>query len=232
MNHDEALQQRATEKYLLDELDPTLRDQFEEHLFDCQECALDVRAAAMFVEQTKVVLAEPSADEVRVPVVAAAPQRVPQRGWLAWLRPAFAAPVLAMLLAVVGYQSYLLRSANEPQIASWASVNVNTRAGTHDVEPIAVKTSAGAGFNLLVNVTPDLPGSTSPKYNSYTLELYNPVGRLQWSGRIPPPSPDDLRSIFVPGGELAQGKYTLTIHKIWAKGEDIENHPIEVQIQK
>ena len=45
MDHQEAVRQKATERYLLDELDPELRDQFEEHLFDCQDCALDVRAA-------------------------------------------------------------------------------------------------------------------------------------------------------------------------------------------
>ena len=73
MDHQEAVRQNATERYLLDELDPELRDQFEEHLFDCQDCALDVRAGAMFVEQTKVILGEPSAVSVtRVPAAAAA----------------------------------------------------------------------------------------------------------------------------------------------------------------
>ena len=46
MDHDEAVRTKVTERYLLNELDPELRDQFEEHLFDCQDCALDVRAAA------------------------------------------------------------------------------------------------------------------------------------------------------------------------------------------
>ena len=31
MDHNEAVRQKATERYLLDELDPELRDQFEEH---------------------------------------------------------------------------------------------------------------------------------------------------------------------------------------------------------
>ena len=35
MDHDEAVRQKATERYLLDELDAEIRDQFEEHLFDC-----------------------------------------------------------------------------------------------------------------------------------------------------------------------------------------------------
>src|SRR6202043_2912051 len=101
MDHNEAVRQKATERYLLDELDPEVKDQFEEHLFDCQECALDLRAAAMFVEQSKVVLRESQMAHVRVP----APSAV-KPGWLASLfRPALAVPVFAMLLAVVGYEN-------------------------------------------------------------------------------------------------------------------------------
>ena len=85
MDHGEALQQKATERYLLDELDPEVKDQFEEHLFDCQECALDVRAAAMFVEQSKVVLAE--AAMRRRPCRTALSSRGRRLGLL-WFRPA------------------------------------------------------------------------------------------------------------------------------------------------
>jgi putative zinc finger protein len=232
MDHNEAVGQNATEKYLLDELDPNLRDQFEEHLFDCQDCALDVRAAAMFVEQTKVLLAEsPAAVEVRVPVSGAdESKRSSDRGWFAWLRPAFAVPVLALLLAVIGYQNlvtypHLLRAANEPQIGPWASVNVSTRGSS---EREIVKTQPGEGFTLLLNLPPD------QTYATYTLELYNPAGKLQWAGRIPAFSPDDRRSIYVPGAGLEQGNYTLVTTGVTAAGESskIESKLIEVQIQK
>lgn len=46
---DDAVQTFAAEKYLLDELDPKLRDEFEEHLLDCQECAFDFVAGATFL---------------------------------------------------------------------------------------------------------------------------------------------------------------------------------------
>src|ERR1700758_1532691 len=105
MDHEEAVRQNATERYLLDELDPELRDQFEEHLFDCQECALDVRAGAMFVEQSKVILAEPQASYA---VVQQPARETAKRGWFAWLRPAFAVPVFALLLAVIGYQNFVM----------------------------------------------------------------------------------------------------------------------------
>src|SRR5438270_2145612 len=134
MDHEEALREKATERYLLNELDPNLTDQFEEHMFGCQECAMDVRAAAMFVEQSKVVLSErPQGSSVRVPVV------VPVKpGWFGWLRPALVFPVLAVLLAMIVYQNLvtypqLKEAANTPQVLPWASINVSTRGATTPV---------------------------------------------------------------------------------------------------
>lgn len=49
MSHDEAVRSFAVEKYLLEELSVKSRDEFEEHLFDCQECALDLRVGATFL---------------------------------------------------------------------------------------------------------------------------------------------------------------------------------------
>lgn len=223
MDHEEWVRENATEKYLLEELDPDLRDQFEEHIFDCQECAMDVRAAAMFVEQSRTALAEsPVTSAACVPL----PERKPAR--LSWLRPAFTVPVLALLLTVVGYQSYLLQSASKPQVATLVALNVGTRSVSDPTAepPTVAKIAPGEGFNLLVNRPPDAG------YSAYILELYNPAGKLQWAGRLPASSPDDVRSIYVPGAELEQGNYTLAIRKVSATGEEVEKHPIEVQIQR
>jgi len=56
MDHNEALRQQAAEKYVLGELPPTLRDEYEEHYFECQECALDVKATTEFVDNVRAVL--------------------------------------------------------------------------------------------------------------------------------------------------------------------------------
>jgi len=225
MDHNEAVQQKATERYLLNELDPETRDQFEEHLFECQECAVDVRAAAMFIEQTKVVLAEqPSAVPARVPVA-----RAEKAGWLAWFRPAFAVPVLALLLAVIGYQNFvtyphLMEAANQPQIGPWASVNVSTRGAATSV----VKAHAGEGFDLLVSIPPDAA------YSAYSLRLYSPAGKLQWSLQIPASSTDDTHSIHVPGSGLEAGTYKLAVTGMNATGQsaDLGSYPVELQMQK
>jgi hypothetical protein len=225
MDHNEAVRQKATERYLLNELAPEERDQFEEHLFDCQECALDVRAAAMFVEQSKAVLSEaPAPSPVSVP--AQIPRPSP---WLGWLRPAFGMPVFALLLTVVGYQNlvqvpHLQSAANQPRIGSWASVNVRTRGAA----PAQVAIAPGEDFILLVNIPSDTAFST------YTLGLYNPAGKLQWSLKTLAASPDDTRSIFIPGSGLEQGTYQLAVTGVTATGQtkDFGSSPVELKIQQ
>ena len=83
MDHSEAVGLKATERYLLHELSPEQLEQFEEHLFDCQDCAIDLRAAAMFLEQTKNILCQPQKKAVAVKAEVSA-----GRSWFAWLRPA------------------------------------------------------------------------------------------------------------------------------------------------
>ena len=56
MDHNEAVRIQATEKYVLGELPPPLRNDFEEHFFECQECAQNVKAAAEFVDNVRAVL--------------------------------------------------------------------------------------------------------------------------------------------------------------------------------
>jgi len=137
-----------TERYLLDELDPAARDEFEEHYFDCRKCALDVHAGALFVEQSKVVLAEKPE-----PVAAALPPsaRVPAiPRWLTWFRPTVVVPVMVLLLTVVAYQNLVVypqlqQAMNRPQVLPWASVNVGTWSSGGPV----ITTRPGEGFSAL-----------------------------------------------------------------------------------
>ena len=99
MDHGEALQQMAAERYLLNELTPDAREAFEAHFFECSECALDLRAGAAFVEEAKTQL-----PEIAGPSPAPVPSKpkVKREWWLGWLQPAFAAPAFATLLVIIG----------------------------------------------------------------------------------------------------------------------------------
>jgi anti-sigma factor RsiW len=223
MNHDVVVRQKMTEKYLLNELDPEQRDAFEEHIFDCQECAEDVRAGAIFVEQSKVILAE-KAELVPAPTPAAEP-----RGWLAWLRPAFALPVMAMLLAVVGYQNLvtypeLQAALKQPRVLPMASVNL----GTWGAGGPAITTAQGKGFLLFVRIPPD------GVYDHYTADLINPAGKLEWSLTIPAVAGQDQWPVEVPGANREAGTYTIAVHGVTAAGQSTDKGraSFELQVQK
>jgi len=57
MDHNEAVRLQAAEKYVLGELPPPLRDEFEEHYFECEECAQEVKAAAEFLDNVRASIA-------------------------------------------------------------------------------------------------------------------------------------------------------------------------------
>ncbi len=129
MTHSEAVQQMAAERYLLDELTPVVRDAFEEHVFDCQECALDLRAAVAFIDEAKVQLPLHTMPSPK-PERAFDKERKRQR--FSWFSPAFAVPTFAVLLLVIGYQNLavipgLRTAATQPRVLPWASVHLGTR---------------------------------------------------------------------------------------------------------
>jgi hypothetical protein len=118
MDHREANRIQAVERYLLDELTPVQQDDFEAHLFDCPECAEELRAASIFLDNARSVLRAGSEGlSAAAPAVAATYGRasggVSRRGWgwLERLSSRFTAPVWVpataalCLLVVVGYQN-------------------------------------------------------------------------------------------------------------------------------
>ncbi len=227
MDHDAVVRQQMTERYLLDELDPDVRDEFEEHFFDCPDCALDVRAGALFVEQSKVLLAEQSD-----PAPARLPVRLPvpaKPRWLAWMRPAVIVPVMALLLVTIGYQNLVtypqLRQAlDSPQVLPFASVNV----GTWGAGGPLITTGPGEGFLLFVRIPPE------EGYSYYTAELYNPAGKLEWSLTKPVTSAQDQWPVKVPGMNRKAGSYTLKVRGVTASGEskEVGGASFQLQIQK
>jgi Putative zinc-finger len=232
MDHDMVVRQKMTERYLLNELDPAARDEFEEHFFDCEDCAFDVHAGALFVEQSKVVLAEkPEPVAAGLPATASVPAI---SRWLAWLRPAVVVPVMVLLLAVIGYQNLVIypqlqQALNSPQVLPWASVNV----GTYGSEGPVITTRPGQGFLLFVRIPPE------GGYSHYTAELYNPGGKLDGSLTIPvasgkETSAQDQWPVQVPGANREAGSYTLKVRGVTAAGEskEVGRTSFELQIQK
>jgi anti-sigma factor RsiW len=62
VDHQSAVERNLTEHYVLGELSPEEAEEFEEHFFDCEICAEDVRQASRARANLKEVLREKGTD--------------------------------------------------------------------------------------------------------------------------------------------------------------------------
>ncbi|MDR3771855.1 MAG: zf-HC2 domain-containing protein [Terracidiphilus sp.] len=224
MEHSEAVEQMTAERYLLNELAPDEREAFEEHAFDCTECALDLRAGAAFVDEAKALLPDLTATLSVLPPAKTRKQRTNRNDWFSWMRPAFAAPAFAALLLVLGYQNLvtlpaLRATANQPHLLASIPLRGATRGADH--QAITADRIHGVALPFDFYRQTDTAG-----YASYSFDLYDPQGKLAWSGAIA--VPDDREgggqriSLAIPGAMLKNGAYTVAVTGIGPRGERTE----------
>ena len=234
MNHNEAVEQMTVERYLLGELDADAREDFEEHMFCCPECALDSRVATVFIEEAKAELGKVAPIQ---PEVKGTGKREKGRSrWSICWRPAFAAPVFAALLMVIGYQNLvtlpgLRNAASQPAVVPVAPLSGAARGEMRTT----VVADRARGIAVPIDIPLD-PGMGT--FVSYSFELYNPQGKLAWSGTIPAPAQgsagDFELSLVMPGGMLKDGVYSVSISGTGAHGEStpIERYAFNLVVTK
>jgi hypothetical protein len=193
----------AVEKYLLEELTPDLRDEFEEHFFDCQECATDLRETAAFMSAAR---REFKANPVPKPRTGAKGKSFSASFWptaLVW-------SALAASLLLVAYQNLVVFPHFKTQIAELKTPEIlpvislvggNSRGGQ---TPTA---TAAAARPFLLSL--DIP--TQDRFSSYTCLLYSPSGTLSWRVEVSPQAAKDTVSIRVPSTDKLPGEYTLAV---------------------
>jgi hypothetical protein len=195
MDHQDAVRQMAVEKFLLNELTPTVREEFEQHFFECQECAAELRATSAFLDEAKKQLGE----VVHRPAAERA-----QKSWAAWLfRPAFVAPVFASMLLLIVYQNFIGTGArlDAPEIIRSASLVGGNSRGT--ISPISV----ADGKPMLLSV--DVPAQD--QYSSYELALLSPAGATLWRVPVSAEEAVDTVSLRVPTTTWVPGEYRLIV---------------------
>ena len=189
------------ERYLLDELDDRERDEFEEHLFDCRDCAENVRAVREFIEHSEVLLEE------NQPLSTSTPRwQASRAGRFGWLRPAFVIPTLTALLGMVLYQNLvtfprLRQGFGRPQILPSAVLTLGPRGASRP----SIVVPPGGGFLLFVRIPRE------DVFLYYMADLYDPGGKKEWSVAFPAESSDDQWSMVVPGAKREPGTYTLMV---------------------
>jgi hypothetical protein len=229
MDHQEAIETMASERYLLDELSPELREAYEEHLFSCTECASDTMLGAAFVERAKIVLPEMQTSGVPARSAIRAASETVKLDWFAWLRPAIMVPVFASLLGILAYQNLvtypaLELAANEPQVLPAATVlHGDTRSSLPVVHADLIQGST---------IAVELPAEEN--YATYKFDFYDSVGKLICSRLIASSGhAQDTQSIWLPG-HIKQDTYKLALSGITPTGETValQQQFFELQVKK
>ncbi len=207
MDHTEAVRLQAATKYLLGEMPKEQHAAYEEHYFDCSACADEIKATAIFFESSRQLSREKALQLAEDNKLAA--EKAAKGGWFAWLRPAFAVPVLAGLLVVIGYQNGVtipslkegVGRAPVAEVAQHFTLPAISRRGGAS-EPKTIKVDPRRYFNLAV----DMPaGDPSP----YVCQIRDSAGNIRHTVRVSLEDSKNSVEIKIPAGSLQPGKYEL-----------------------
>jgi hypothetical protein len=230
MNHQEALQEMAVERYLLGELSGASLDSFEEHLFECSECAAEVKIGGTFIDAVRT--------EVSVPRRVAAPRVENARSWTSWFTsPWFLAPALAACLLILSFQTFVLQPRMKLEIAQAQAPAV--------LNPLILANAGPRGDSIPAIVAPEhgsfvvsLDVPTTGGFSSYRCSLFAPDGSLLWQTTVSPEQARDALLITMPTDKTKEGLNTFLIQGLPANAGangtllDLARYKFRVKIQK
>ena len=211
MEHAEALTTNATERYLLGEMPESERDRFEEHFFDCTDCASDVRDGARMMAAGREVAAETA----NVRSISSSPK------WMKWIPQAAAAAVIGGSVGWFGALNYaprLAATADVPAVVEVVHYELPTdtvRAGATEV----LEVRAGEGVVL------DFAIPDSEEAASYVYTLRDEKGRVFISKAVSLDDALDRVELSLRG--LPRGSHELVIEGV--RKTDGNRFPITTQ---
>jgi anti-sigma factor RsiW len=214
MDHLQAVNTLAAERYLLEEMTDAERDEFEGHFFSCSECAEDLRDGTLMVEGARSGLIS------RVGTAAAAPTRMPlqhlaRRRW----RPSVVLPwaAAASFALSTGYLSWQIPSPG-PLVLTPATLRPATRGQETVVSP-------GAGG--IVALAVDLSGAAFTGPLRY--ELLREGGSVVASGDATAPPAGEPLLLSIPAALLeTEGRYIVRMHGSGSGGLTEEDYRFRV----
>jgi anti-sigma factor RsiW len=202
MNHREAVETLALERYLLGEMADQERDAFEEHFFSCAECAEDARAGGAMRDAVAAGMAMPAATKMS-PAGRLLTMPAPRRRLTSIVVPWAAAASLAL---VAGYQAFIAVPALRRNARPMALAPVTLRPASRGQETVVVA-SAGALITLAV----DLGGGVTN--GSIDYEIRQAVGKSIASDRVPAPTDGSPLLLLVPADLLQPGQHYVLFVK-------------------
>lgn len=206
MDHQEALRLQAVEKYILGELTPALREQFEEHYFDCPECAKELKVMGSFVTASRLVLQDEEISSRVSPHAA----RATHPGWLNWLQPVISLPAIMALTAIVVFQMTIaIRSARKQAavqtVAEVYETSYRLKGATRGPEAAKIAVRPDESFALDFDF---IPSQIFPRYNG---SLFDSSGQAVLGFGLNDEQRNKEVHLVIPGGKVRPGSYELVV---------------------
>jgi anti-sigma factor RsiW len=231
MTHQQAVEKQSVERYLLDEMPEIERFAFEEHLFDCDICAEDVRAGAVMregvaagllpeaVTDKKAGERQKAEDGLEPPAFAKATagkqdpspppsprlRRASKPQAPTW-RTALPWAVAAMLALAVGYQSLWVVPELRSRVIGPAVLSpVTLRGASRGTEPTLTRPATG-----VISLAVDLTGVAAGARLTYDLRAADGTSVASGTAAAPPPGTPLL--LLIPASALeSAGRYVLAV---------------------
>jgi hypothetical protein len=225
MDHQEALRLQAVEKYVLGDLRAGVREQFEEHYFDCPKCARDLNALVTFATASREILEEGRSPSGIPGQIGRAEQRSGETRRFGWLRPVIAGPAMAARVAIIVYQNAVMIPAIKNQATHQNLIVSSFRLqGTTRGERITnVVVAPHESFELNFDFTPSQPAQ------SYTGRLVDSADREVLAFALNREQSNKGVHLVVPGGQIHTGSYALVFA---ADKSSSDQGPKMVEVQR
>ena len=203
MDHSQAIETQAAERYLLGELSASEVEDFEQHYFECTDCAEAVESGGAFIANARAVLGRPSRP---APASRPAPRK-PFR--FLWLQPQWAfALASAAVVAFAGiglYQGAIVIPRLEHLLENPVILPAIQLAGASRGEAAPIRVPRGTPFvTLSADIPPDV---RSAQYRC----VLTRAGQNVFAVTGPAPVGAQPITVLVPAGKLSSGDYELTI---------------------
>jgi hypothetical protein len=211
MDHLDAENMKAVERYMLGDLTVSEVEEFERHFFDCPQCSEELRAVTIFQENARAVFAE----QDLAPVPASVPVPKSAAGWWGGFSPLFGSRQWAMALGalLIGiFAGYRVFAPHE----SAQSVSAYPLYAQARGEETMVSPAATSKFYTLY-----LDKTWDGDYSSYQAVLLDAAGKQQSTVPVNVGAPGEAIHMLIPSHQFAAGKYVLVMRGL-DNGKDTE----------
>ena len=192
--HPFADKEEAAERYVLGQMTESDCEAYEQHFFQCPECAQEVKATVQFIDSCQRVLSDPA-------FTGRLPSHDAQRRWFPSTTAVVLTGALAASVGIIVYQNVMtIPRLMAPRALTPVSLIASNARGT-TAQPIVVP--RGQPFLLFVDIPPG-------RFDAYDGAIVAKEGRVI-PVAIPAALTQDTVPLVIPPGLLSPGDYTLVV---------------------